>query len=364
LTIAVALAWLTYRYVERPIRTTRARLSPSLALSAGVSFIGIIGILGSSDRLAPRSASYGLERIITARDAIAYPGPNLTQLTDGESPIRTQGKSDPAILLMGDSEMEQYYPRIDWLLTNPALRTKRIIYATHGGCPPIPFVRENHLPWCNGLVERDLKLAEDPNIDTIVVAADWTGYFIALDPAEIWTYYYEHDGIRGNLRGQLGSKATDEALAGFERMISRFVALGKSVFIILPSPTGRVFSPIRMIERTQTDFSFQIREPYVPSPGYIAAISPIVDRLKAIAAHTGAHVINPISALCDSQRCPLITADGLPIFRDRSHLNPAFVRGHVRYLDDIFIASRAPRPLEVSVQEFRPPHLSSSSTSP
>lgn len=92
------------------------------------------------------------------------------------------------------------------------------------------------MQWTRGA---NLKLAEDPNIDTIVVAADWTGYFTALDPAEIWTYYYEHHGIRDNLRGQLGSKATDEALAGFERMISRFVALGKNVFIILPSPAGK-----------------------------------------------------------------------------------------------------------------------------
>lgn len=339
LSVAVALAWLTYRYVERPIRTSRARLRPSLALIAGVSVIGIIGLLGFSERIAPRSASYGLEKIITARNAMAFPGPNLVQLTDGEAPIRGQGGNDPAVLLLGDSEMEQYYPRIDWLLTNHPLQAKRIVYATHGGCPPIPFVRENHLPWCNGLVERNIKLAEDPTIDTIVIAADWIGYFIATGPAEIWTYYYEHDGTRGNLRGQLGSKATDEALAGLERMISRFGAMGKRVFIVLPSPTGKIFSPIRMVERTPTDFSFRIRELYISAPEFISTISPIVDRLKAIAARTGAHLIDPIFALCDRERCPLMTADGLPIYRDSSHLNPNFVRDHVRYLDDIFVAA-------------------------
>jgi hypothetical protein len=293
--------------------------------------------LGFTDRIAPRSASYGLEKIISARNAMAFPGPNLVQLTEEEAPIRGQGKNDPAVLLLGDSEMEQYYPRIDWLLTSHPLQAKRIVYATHGGCPPIPFVRENHLPWCNGLVERNIKLAEDPSIDTIVIAADWTGYFIAMGPAEIWTYYYEHDGTRGNLRGQLGSKAADEALAGFERMISRFRAMGKGVFIVLPSPTGKIFSPLRMIERTPTDFSFRIREPYVSAPEFISIVRPIVDRLKAIAARTGAHVIDPISELCDPERCPLTTADGLPIFRDGSHLNPNFVRDHVRYLDEIFL---------------------------
>jgi peptidoglycan/LPS O-acetylase OafA/YrhL len=341
LAVAVALAWLTYRYVELPVRTSRARLRPSLGLMAGMSVIGIIGLLGFSDRIAPRSASYGLDKIITARNAMAFPGPNLKQLTDGEAPIRVQGKNDPAVLLLGDSEMEQYYPRIDWLLTNYPLQAKRIVYATHGGCPPIPFVRENHLPWCNGLVERNIKLAEDPAIDTIVIAADWIGYFIAIGPPEIWTYYYDHDGTRGDLRGQLGSKATDEALAGFERTVSHFTAAGKRVFIVLPSPTGRIFSPSRMIERTVTDFSFRIREPYISAPEFISTISPIVDRLKAIAARTGARVIDPIAVLCGRERCPLITSDGLPMYRDSSHLNPSFVRDHVRYLDDIFAADGA-----------------------
>lgn len=341
LAVAVALAWLTYRYVEWPIRTSRARLGPSLALLAGLSAIGIIGLLGFGDRIEPRSAAHGLEKIIAASNAMAFPGPNLVQLTDGENPIRGQGRSERAVLLLGDSEMEQYYPRIDWLLTNHPLQAKRIVYATRGGCPPIPFVRENHLPWCDGLVERNIKLADNPTIDAIVIAADWTGYFIAMDPAEIWTYYYERDGTRGILRGQLGSKATEEALAGFEQMISHFVEMGKTVFIVLPSPTGRIFSPRRMIERSPTDFSFRVRVPDVSAPDYISTISPIVDRLKAIAARTGSHLIDPIPSLCNRERCPLMTADGLPIFRDRSHLNPAFVRDHVLYLDEIFMPAAA-----------------------
>ncbi len=356
LAVAVTFAWLTYRYVERPIRTSRARLRPSLALMAGMSVIAIVGLLGFSNGIAPRSAAYGLDKIITAHNAMAFPGPNLVQLTSGEAPIRVQGKNDPAILLLGDSEMEQYYPRIDWLLTNHPLEARRIVYATHGGCPPIPFVRENHLPWCDGLVERNIKLAEDPTIDTIVIAADWTGYFIAIGPAEIWTYYYEHDGIRGDLRGQLGSRATDEALAGFEQMILHFGTMGKRVFIVLPSPTGRVFSPLRMIERSPTDFSFRIREPYVSAAEFISTISPIVDRLKTIAVRTGARVIDPIAELCDRERCPLTTADGLPMYRDSSHLSPLYVRDHVRYLDDIFMAAGvrvSNQPVRTASKEIR-----------
>jgi hypothetical protein len=35
----------------------------------------------------------------------------------------------------------------------------------------------------------------------------------------------------------------------------------------------------------------------------------------------------------------LVTADGTPMFKDASHLNPGFVHDQVRYLDEIFMAS-------------------------
>jgi peptidoglycan/LPS O-acetylase OafA/YrhL len=340
LAVAVGLAWLTYRYVERPIRTNRLRLRPSLALIAGVSCVGAVGLMAFLGQIAPRSASFGLEKIIAATDAVAFPGPNLVRMSDGETTVWGQGKGHSAVLLMGDSEMEQYYPRIDRLLTGHAGDTRRIIYSTHGGCPPIPFVRENHLPWCNGLVDLDLKLAADPAIDTIVIAADWTGYFISGPPPEPWTYYYEHDGTRGNLTGQLGSKATNEALAGFERMVAHLRAMDKTVFIVLPSPTGHLFSPRRMIERSLSDLSFRIQPPFISAPDLISRISPIVSRLREIGARTGARLINPIAVLCDPTQCPLTTEEGLPIYKDDAHLNPLFVRDKVLYLDDIFMLDR------------------------
>jgi hypothetical protein len=69
-------------------------------------------------------------------------------------------------------------------------------------------------------------------------------------------------------------------------------------------------------------------------------VRPIVSRLRAIAKATGARVIDPIDYLC-GEYCPVMTSDGLPIYRDEGHLNPSFVRTNVRYLASNIDAARA-----------------------
>ena len=56
--------------------------------------------------------------------------------------------------------------------------------------------------------------------------------------------------------------------------------------------------------------------------------------LRDIAKATGAQVIDPVDYLCGVQ-CPVITPEGVPVYRDEGHLNPAYVRTSVRYLDRV-----------------------------
>ena len=54
-----------------------------------------------------------------------------------------------------------------------------------------------------------------------------------------------------------------------------------------------------------------------------------------IAKNTGAITINPIASLCDDSVCPVLTPDGGPMYKDDNHINPAYVKQNVRYLDSI-----------------------------
>jgi peptidoglycan/LPS O-acetylase OafA/YrhL len=332
LAVAFILAWLTYRFVERPVRSNRKRLKPSIVLVAGIAIIGAIGYMSYAQIIQPRSARYGIERIVAASEAPFFPGPDLKKLGGDVNPIMGQGVSRQKVLFLGDSQMQQYYPRIDELLTRDPAGTKSVIYSTRGGCPPIRHVRENQLPDCDGLIEQGIELAKDPNIDTIVIDADWAAYFLGRDATPL-PYYFEDASTKGLLRTM--GPAANKALEAFEAMVNDFKKANKAVYIILPSPTGEEFPPRRMVTRSLTDLSFRMRIPSISTEALVHQVHPVVVKLQQIAANTGAITIDPIPLLCNDSICPVLTADGLPIYKDANHLNPVYVRQSIHYLDSL-----------------------------
>ena len=331
LALAFILAWLTYRFVERPIRSNRKRLKPSMMLVAGIALIGTIGYMSYAQIVQPRSAHYGIERIIAASDSSFFPGPDLKKLGGDVNPIMGQGKSRQKVLFLGDSQMQQYYPRIDELLSNDPPGTKSVIYSTRGGCPPIPHVRENQLPDCDGLIEQGIELAKDPDIDTIVIDADWAAYFLGRDATPL-PYYFEDASTKGLLRNM---GAANKAFLAFESMVSEFRKTDKTVYIVLPSPTGEEFPPRRMIARSLTDLSFRVSIPIISTAALVSQVHPVVVRLQQIAADTGAITIDPVAILCNDSVCPVLAPDGLPIYKDANHLSPLYVRRSIHYLDKV-----------------------------
>ena len=333
--LSVLLAWLTYRFIETPIRTNRWSFQTPLPLAAVAACLGIVGFLGFQALLAPRSSQFGVDKLVAASSHMAFPGPDLRRLSNDETPVWEQGDSERTVLFIGDSEVEQYYPRIDWILTHESYEASRVIFSSRGGCPPLPHVKENHLPACNGLVERDRRLGLDPNVDTIVIAADWAGYFLLLSAPDKFSYYYDDGSTRGEFRGAMGSPVSEKVFQGFAAMVKEFTQAGKTVYIILPSPTGDAIAPRHLIDRSLTDWSFRLRPAALPAPPFVSELRPVVTRLKQIATDTGAKIIDPIQSLCNARTCPLTDGAGLPIYKDDAHLDPVFVKANVHYLDDI-----------------------------
>jgi peptidoglycan/LPS O-acetylase OafA/YrhL len=334
-TVTFVLAWLTYECVEKPIRYSQRGLAPATALLAGVAAVGVVGYLSFATALLPRSVNYGLTKIVAAASENApFPGPRLTALDQTPSPLYEQGQQPTKILMMGDSYVEHYYPRIDRLLTSDPTATRTVVFAANGGCPPLPNVREAHHPYCEGLVDRGVAYALRSDVDSVLIAGAWQHYFLTAEEFRHAEYQYTFDGEPL----VLGTQSYYKALAAFEEMVGRLTKNGKRVAVLLQSPMIEKLAPHQLVRRSLTDFSFALDTPVITRANIVESARAFIPSLAQAAVSAGAQVIDPLDWLCGSSTCPALGTDGEPIYHDDGgHLNPAYVRDHVAFLDRLVV---------------------------
>ena len=170
------LAWLTYQFIERPIRFgTLWRTKKVLILSAGMAgllafgALAMRGVLPSRWALNPQFGEVG-----DAVTNFSYPFPDNWQKTknftiDSEIMGGEQGR---AVLFFGDSHMQYYWPRIDFVIKRMQGNLRPIIFITSGGSPVLPNV--NHFGTgyaCDRFFDFAMREAEKSNVSTIVMSA-------------------------------------------------------------------------------------------------------------------------------------------------------------------------------------------------
>jgi len=217
---------------------------------------------------------------------------------------------------LGDSHMEQYYPRIDRLLTEHPETTKGVLFVTQRSCAPIHEIRGVTAPKCFGLIENALSLAKSADVDAVVIAAAW------------------------NRNKIFESEDREVAFRDLTATITSLSNMGRRVYLILPIPRGEPFDPAQLVSRTISDFGFSVRE-QVERVEVDHNVTPVAMRLMEIARSTGATAIDPTVYLCGDAHCPTLAEDRMPVYTDNSHLRPEYVREHITFLDPIVSMAQA-----------------------
>jgi hypothetical protein len=205
-----------------------------------------------------------------------------------------------------------------------------VVFASIGGCPPIPDVHGFHRPDCDRLLEKGIEYARRPEVDSVVFGANWIGYFV------VDSYYLERNGTKQSLNEAPG--VARQALTGLEKVVAELVNAGKHVTLVLQSPVGTVFEPRLMIDRTLPLPSFEQKIPRISTREIREEMSRVDRPLRVIARVAGASIVDPKDWLCPREVCKLLSG-GIPVYRDEAHLNPAYVRDHVRFLDHLVLKS-------------------------
>jgi peptidoglycan/LPS O-acetylase OafA/YrhL len=318
--LSFALAWLTYLLVEKPLRFGKSAPFKAAILLVAMGMIGSGGyVVYANHGFSFRNAS--AEDIVAA----AQDYENLDELTLGNPDAEKT-------ILVGDSTMQQYMPRVQKLVEQGVIDLARnqITFDVHGGCPPIPDIARDRNPACAPFVDRVLPTLDDDKVKTVALTAWWTNEFAESE------YYLRGDPSKGLLRDS--EAAQDRALGNFGALISHLVNAGKRVFVLLETPSSNIYDPATLMP---TGWYRLIARPKIPESPTRSNMEHFVGKIggkvRRTAEAAGAQVINPMDYLCDSQVCPIFGKDGRLMYFNYGHLRASYVRDHATYLDEIFI---------------------------
>ncbi len=328
---ALALAFLTYHLVERPVQKSPKRRRAIQYLVTAMACFGVLGLMVKAGLLQERMPSNAVARYMGALNDLGFPDPAMKPLRyHGSLFQQLAGKGQGTTVLIGDSVVEQYAPLVSQGLRDGRFDRGKVIFATQGGCMPVEgAVRLPRLryPTCAASVADAYRLAASKDVDTVVIGAIWYGYFAD------WQVDVQMP-VDGRLQTFPAKPAHEAAYVALQDSIARLRNAGKRVYLILQPPSGNLFDPRSMISgsrfgemKPRTDM-----EPYRVDRFYSDNAEPR-RRLLRIAQATGAVPIDPVDSICRNGICPTVDAAGEPIYTDPVHMRPFYVRSMVRYLD-------------------------------
>jgi peptidoglycan/LPS O-acetylase OafA/YrhL len=322
--VSIALAWLTYRFVEKPIRRPPLGRSAPIALSAGLGVIFAIALCGYVFRggLLPAGNLSPLPGLSISADSLrnAHDLPPAFSCMPKLKALRViadrcaSNSNDPRVVVMGDSHAGHLYPG----LIGSDLPLEVIWNA---GCPPVaelPLIHSCDSRW---RALESYVSSQSSRIKMVVLTAYYDLY---LSPTNLVSHRNEQfaaikKGLPANSNDVQG--VNEALLSGLENSISFFESRGVQVVLALDVPELQ-FQPKACFRRTHF--------PSVKNKSDCAGTPrPMVDsrdrQMRVIAdelrkTHPRLVIFDPTPLLCDQSRC-YATKDHQLMYRDDDHLN-------------------------------------------
>ena len=309
--LAIILAGVTYRFVEKPIRFgLTARSSKTVFTSATLAAIAILGLsVNASDGLPSRfpaetqnmfrDYSTAAQSAFRATGCFLTPD-NLGSRFDGcDEHGKPGGKK---IVVWGDSHAAHLVPGLNQLANS---RGFNLIQYTVSSCPPLfSFETTVHQKKCGDAYDIVAEKITSLRPDTVIMAGSWFTYYISPESGHV------DESIR----------LTVERLKSMG--VQRIVGVGQFPHWTAP--------PQRILIRNYSPFAellnWEPKELQDNNKSLIVWGAFDVDkRLKDAFLNAGATFVSPKSTLCSDNGCRLLVpgGDGAPMEFDANHLTVA-----------------------------------------
>ena len=344
--IALAAAYATYRWVEVPIRYGGRGRKAVPALLAGLALLAVGGVALQARWITGRLSGPVFSEWDAAANDWHFSGDNHIDGRTGFGTLTVTGRRDRKVLFIGDSHIQQYWPRVRRIIDAHPDSARSAVFVSFPGWPPLPGINHlYHTTNSSGFFDHALELAFGPDVDTVVIGAFWEFYFLGEYPPE--RYVQDVYGVPPFARAplRLDSPSTQAAFEQFQRAISRLVSSGRRVFIVLSNPTSPLFEPVFPTEiRLSLHPPSSLRgddAPRIDAGPFESFAAPVMNRLRAIAADTGAKLVDPRLTLCEGMICPATDSKGMPLYLDSNHLNGSNARERASFVDEMVLGPDA-----------------------
>jgi peptidoglycan/LPS O-acetylase OafA/YrhL len=332
------LALLTFFIIEKPIRFGGVMGGWKVFILTG----GMCVLLGFgffvSCRIVP--SRLGLNSRVSeaakASDEWVYPfEDNYRRLSGFKKDVEiVSGKPGNAVLFIGDSHMQHYWPRIEVALAELGNGARPVIFITAGGSPALPGVNRV-LPGfqCDKFFEFALERAKEPNVTSVVISCAWERYFIGVYPDEPPADIYR-TGEQKRVALRIAQPAAREVFSAFGQEVAKLTKIGKEVIVILPGPTNSKWSPAGL---SRLNFRGDSGEPvFVTRMAYELYIAPVKRILIDEVVSNGGRTIDPLDCFEEENgRLNGMTPDGRFRYKDASHFRAFYVREKALFIDDL-----------------------------
>lgn len=305
--VSAVLAWLTYRLVEIRVRKSRTRRS-LLLLLVPFGTVGIIALAAALGYVGSRHQGAELSRILASRLDWSFPGHAFSRAASIDLRYFVAPAGQGRALFVGDSNMEQYAPRLDALLRNrpDALRTA-VMVGNQRDCSLLKEIIEKKGRCDASLAELDA-LIRSPQTQAVVLTASWRSYADLL-----------------------------AAQTGYDNLL-RFVsevARTSRVYLVLNMPNGKELDPRNMFEGSRlTRLAVKdTRSIVFDTARFDATFGAVHDKLRAIAKATGAIIVDPLDTLCKDRKCSVFDSEGRPLYLDEAHMTASYAARAATFLD-------------------------------
>ncbi|WP_416306692.1 acyltransferase family protein [Neptunicella sp. SCSIO 80796] len=316
------LAYLSWRYIERPFRT-KGRFNRkeifgwSLASIAGFLLVGFVGHFnnGFGQRFNTPNYSATIQHSPKREDCHTI-GANYLKPADA-----CQYFSGPLTwAVMGDSHVSE---PVYELATRLKPYHQSVVQLSFSGCPPALLFTHDE-PGCNSWTREAVNYITNNNdIQNVLIGYRYTSYLFGYQQKSYPELPNQGPvSMHEYASGELGLQQARELYwQSFEQIIEKLVTAGKQVYLLYPIP--ELPADIKKITSPKSVFNADLLLPVnqaTTTEYYVSRNRLALEKLDVLAKKYHLQKVEPFKVLCNETGCPSII-NGKVLYFDDNHLS-------------------------------------------